>query len=306
MNHPPDSQQPGVALVLGSGGLKCAAALGVWQVLQSEGIPIRLVAGCSGGSLYAASIALGYSLEECLEATYQLWTPQVASRRHWPSLLSAVAPRFFPFQERFGLIDDRLIGERLRQVFGDLTFAHTKIPLRIAATDLHSGRSVALSSGRLADAVRASIAIPFVFAPWEVDGRLYIDGGVTNPVPVDMAAQAGPNAGPIVAVGLDEPARTQLPTAAHYALHLTDMLYRQLHQANLAFQAAVHHRDIVPIQVTFDEPIKLTDTHKLPQIIAAGERAARRQLPLLRQLQQQTPAPAGNAYRPGMNLTTGG
>jgi ABC-type multidrug transport system ATPase subunit/predicted acylesterase/phospholipase RssA/pSer/pThr/pTyr-binding forkhead associated (FHA) protein len=270
--------KPRTALVIGSGGLKCAAALGVWQVLREAGIQIDLTVGCSGGSLYATAIALGYDQAEAAALTQQLWTAELAQQRHKPSLRRALLPRLFGFRAgEFGLIDDRLIMAQLESVLGDTTFADTKLPLFLAATDLTSGEAVTLSHGRLVDGIRASIAIPIVFAPWEMNGRTLIDGGATNPMPVDVAVREGADL--IVAVGFENPFKTAVTSLAHYAAQLTTIQITNLQKANFAFHHAAHHADILPVMVQFDEEIGLTDTDKIPQIIAAGVKAAREQLP---------------------------
>ena len=125
MNDQPP--KPRTALVIGSGGLKCAAALGVWQVLREAGIEIDMTVGCSGGSLYATAIALGYSQEEAAALTQNLWTAELAQQRHKPSIRQAILPRLFGFRAgNFGLIDDRLIMAQLDDVLGDTTFTEHK------------------------------------------------------------------------------------------------------------------------------------------------------------------------------------
>lgn len=276
-----------VALVIGSGGLKCAAALGVWQVLREAGIAIDMAVGCSGGALYATAIALGYNQAEAAALTQQLWTAELAQQRHTPSIRRAIWPRLFGFRAgQFGLIDDHLIMAQLRGVFGDTTFAATKLPLFLAATDLYTGEAVTISSGRLVDGIRASIAIPMVFAPWQVNGRTLIDGGATNPIPVDVAMRAGADL--IIAVGFANPFQPAVTSIAQYAAQMMRIHVINLQKANFAFHQAAHHADVLPVMVEFEEEIGLTDTDKIPQIIAAGVNAARQQLPDLRAGQQRT------------------
>jgi NTE family protein len=72
-----------VALVIGAGSVKCAAALGLWKVLKREGIAVDMVVGCSGGSLYAAAMALGYDAEETEAMTLSMWNRHVTKRRDY-------------------------------------------------------------------------------------------------------------------------------------------------------------------------------------------------------------------------------
>ena len=87
-----------VAIVIGAGSVKCAAALGLWKVLRREGIDIDMVVGCSGGSIYASVMALGDDPETCERLTRELWTPKITLRRNWRSILGAMLPQVFPFQ----------------------------------------------------------------------------------------------------------------------------------------------------------------------------------------------------------------
>jgi len=97
-------QRKRVALVIGAGSVKCAAALGLWKVLKREGIALDLVVGCSGGSLYAASMALGYDADEVEAMTLAMWNRDVTKRRDYASMLGAFLPKLFRFRGHFGMV----------------------------------------------------------------------------------------------------------------------------------------------------------------------------------------------------------
>lgn len=111
-----------LALVIGSGSVKCAAALGLWKALQREGIALDMVVGCSGGSLYAAGIALGDDVDRFLASTLELWTADVMSG--YASNLRAAMTREVSYNERSGLIDDDTVWERLRATFAFYNAVH--------------------------------------------------------------------------------------------------------------------------------------------------------------------------------------
>jgi NTE family protein len=173
------------SVVVGSGGIKCAAALGLWQALTREGIEISMAVGSSGGSVYASLMALGYDAATAEANTVDLWTPDLMSG--YTSQLRAAQSGASRFTERSGLIDGQQLTQRLEKVFGDRTFADALFPLYIVSTDLYSGEPVIHSTGRVADAIRASVAIPQLFPPQELGDRLLVDGAVSNPLPVDVA-----------------------------------------------------------------------------------------------------------------------
>ena len=95
-----------VAVVIGSGSVKCAAALGLINVLKREGIGIDLLVGCSAGCLFATMIAAGRDSDEAAEITRRLWTAEIAQDRNRRALLQAAAPGLFGFDPAFGLRDD--------------------------------------------------------------------------------------------------------------------------------------------------------------------------------------------------------
>ncbi|HYT32398.1 MAG TPA: patatin-like phospholipase family protein [Thermoanaerobaculia bacterium] len=280
-------RRPRVAVVIGSGSVKCAAAIGLLKVLQREGIGIDLLVGCSGGSIYAALIALGYEPARTEEMTRKLWTKELTSRRNRVAFLRAFLP-FVPFHERFGLVSDRLIMDRLRTAFGDATFEQARIPLFLTATDFHNGEQVVFAKGAIVDALRASIAIPYVFEPWPVDDRLLVDGFLSDPMPVGVAIKEGADV--IVTMGFESPYQSKVTSLLRFAFQLSSITSNNLLRANYSFHNLAHHHEIIPIVPQFKERVGLFDTHKIPYVIEEGERAAQEKLPYIRRLLAATDA----------------
>ncbi len=274
-------RRPRLAVVIGSGSVKCAAALGLLKVLKREGIGIDLFVGCSGGSLYAAMMALGTEPARAEEMTRALWTKELTARRNRVALLRAFVP-FLEFPKRFGLVDDRLIMQRLRSAFGDATFEQARIPLFLTATDFGNGEQVVFRSGPIVDAVRASIAIPYVFEPWPVGDRLFVDGFLSDPMPVGVAIKEGADI--IVTMGFESPYQPRVTSLLRFAFQLSSITSNNLLRANFSFHNLAHHNEIIPIVPQFKERIGLFDTHRIPYVIEEGERATEQQLPYLRRL----------------------
>lgn len=272
-----------LALVIGSGSVKCAAALGLWNVLQREGIALDMVVGCSGGSLYAAGIALGEDVERFIANTLDLWTADVMSG--YTTNLRAAMTREMTYTERSGLIDDNVVWERLFAVYGERTFADTQTPLYVAATDFYSGETVVIDEGRLVDALRASIAIPMIFPPWEVKGRLLTDGAVSDPLPVDVAIKEGAQI--ILSIGFELSLRKRMRSFNAVQTHLNAVYMNNILRAKFAFYNAVHHAEIIPLWPDFGEEISSFDVDKIPHIITMGERSAEEHLPYLKKLLQE-------------------
>jgi NTE family protein len=278
-----------VALVIGAGSVKCAAALGLWKVLRREGIELDMVVGCSGGSIYAACMALGYDADETVAMTLALWNRDVTKRRDYRSMLGAFLPTLFRFRGPLGMVRDEPLLAALRQGFGERRFADVVLPLYVVATELATGQQATLSAGSIVDAVRASIAIPYIWAPWEVDGRLMLDGCLSDPLPVDVAIKEGADV--ILAMGFESPYPRRIRSATSYAFHVNSIYTNNLFRANYSFHNLAHHAEILPIVPEFGEPVNLFDTHKFAHVIACGARAAEEQLPYLRQL-LALPAPS--------------
>jgi len=277
-----------VALVIGSGSVKCAAALGLQRVFARDGIGIDMVVGCSGGSIYAALLAAGFDTSRSIEMTRRLWTREITSRRHTPSLLRAFLPGVFGFSEDFGLKSDALVMQRLKEVFGDTRIENLPTRLHLTATDFRTGEQVVLSEGRLVDAIRASIAIPFIFRPWKIGGRLLIDGFVSDPLPVGVAIREGAEV--IVAMGFESPYQSSISSPARFAFQLSSIMTNNLLRSRFAFHNLAHHAEVIPVIPQFSQRIRLFDTEKIPLIIEEGERAAEEQLPYLRRLLGSSPA----------------
>jgi NTE family protein len=277
----PQKRRPKLGLVIGSGGIKCAAAIGLWRVLEREGIDVDVAVGCSGGSMYAAGIALGQTADFATGVSTALWGRVVTGLRY-RALLQIALPRMFGFSDRVGLLDDRQIMRNLVEIFGDARFEDTRIPLFMTASDLRSMESVVLRTGPIVDCIRASIALPVLLRPWMVNGRLLIDGGTSNPLPVDVAIREGCEV--ILAMGFESASNEALSSISSVVLQATSLTINHLLRSTFAFYSAVHHAEIIPIMPTFDRPIKLTDAHQLPYIIEQGERAAEAELPYLRSL----------------------
>lgn len=280
-----------VALVIGSGSVKCAAAIGIQKALARAGIGLDMVVGCSAGAIFAATIATGHAADKTAGMAQRLWTRQVASRRNRSALLGIIAPRWFGFRaDRFGLRDDKPMLRQLREAFGTTSIEDMPIPLHITATDFSNGEQVVLSSGSVVDAVRASVALPFAFAPVHIGDRLLTDGYLSDPMPVGVAVRQGADV--IIAAGFESPYQTSIDSAGRFAFQLSAIMSNNLLKSNFAFHSLAHHGEVIPIIPKFEERVRLFDSDKIPYVIEVGERATEEQLPYLRQLLEPVPVAA--------------
>ena len=239
-----------------------------------------MAVGCSGGSIYAATIALGLEPQEAERQTLDLFTSDVFEG--YTSNLKSALSGEMRFNERSSLIDDSVMLARLRAVFGDRTFEDTLYPLYIVATELYSGERVVISSGLIVDAIRASIAIPLIFSPWTIGDQALVDGAVCDPLPLDVAIQQGSDV--IAAVGFEMPTRRRMNSYTAVTTHFNALYMNNILKSTFAFYNAVHHAEIIPILPDFERPIGPFDTSQIPYIIAQGEKAAAQHIPYIKRL----------------------
>ncbi len=177
-----------IGLALGSGAARGWAHIGVLRALETEGIFPDVVAGCSIGAFVGAAVATG-NLDKLAS-----WVEQLG----WHSVVS-----FLDVSFRGGLIKGEKIIQHFEREFVDLDFSELKLPFACVATELQTGREVWLREGSVAKAVRASIALPGLFAPVVESERLLVDGGLVNPVPVSLCRAMGADVVLAVDLGSD-------------------------------------------------------------------------------------------------------
>jgi NTE family protein len=186
------------------------------------------------------------------------------------------------FNEQSGLVDDSFLNKQLRYICGGRTFADQEIPFVVVATDMKTGEPVEFDQGDVFDSVRASLAIPMIFPPWEINGQLLIDGAASNPLPIDIAIQHGADV--VLAMGFTMDYRSKLRSLTAVQEHMTSIYMNNILKNAFAFQNLAHHSEIFPIIPEFDSVISMFDVHKLPHIIEKGREATMEQLPRIQRV----------------------
>jgi NTE family protein len=290
-----------LALVLGSGGVRSVAALGIAQQLAEEGIRPDLVAGCSSGALFGATIAMGLDAQEALRLATSLWSQELTQQRRWRSYLQMILPKLAGFGDSFAMRDDALIAQRIADAFGDLRLEQLPVPLRVATTHAVSGDPVVLKRGRLVDALRASMAVPIIFPSVEIEGRRLVDGVLSDPLPIGAA----PDADVVLTLGF----AGQMPRRVDRLSRLvaqtsTTLINNLMHARTAAAQAA--GQQVIHIDLALDRPVGLWDTSAMPYLFEAGRRAAQASLPrIAAALQRQAqPRPRHRAGQPAFAFST--
>ena len=183
------SQNRKVGLALGGGGAKSFAHLGVIKVLQESDIPIDYLATCSGGSIMGSMIAGRVSVDDIMEEFYK-----TVKKINW------LRPKI----NMQGFISQQNIKSILMKFCEDGRIEDLSIPLGIVATNLNEGKLRVFTEGNLISAVCASSAFPGIYQPVEIEGELYVDGGVLNSTPADVCREKVGRKGIVISISLDD------------------------------------------------------------------------------------------------------
>ncbi|GAA1539581.1 patatin-like phospholipase family protein [Nocardioides humi] len=216
-----------VALVLGSGGARGYAHLGAVQELRDRGHEIVAVSGTSMGAVVGGLVAAGKDDE------FAAWAATLTGRR--------VVRLADPTWTGGGAATAERLMAALDEIVGDVTIESLPIPYTAVATDLAARREVWFQRGPLIPAMRASFAIPGLFTPAVVDGRVLVDGGLLNPLPLEPTAAAAADF--TVAVSLQGPREPHEPTSPARGFSVrraewTADLRRRFRRGELAEEAA--------------------------------------------------------------------
>ncbi len=268
----------GIVLVLGGGGARGIAHVGVLEVLDAHGIPVRAVAGTSMGGLVGALLAAGMSTVDLVQNVKKYSRPT--------EVLKLVDPGFGI--GGLSLKGAKLYTELERHLEGVETFSDLSVPFAVVAVDLKSGREVVLDRGPVADAVRATVSVPGLFAPVELEGMELVDGGQLDNVPVGVGRRLA--SGPVVAVDVlpsfaeNQPGRTPVQ-AALQGSGLPGFFNRAAHLRLVMISAMTALRlERDPPEVLIrprlpDDVTPLIGFHRADELLAAGRLAAESALP---------------------------
>lgn len=242
--------RPRVALVLSGGGARGGAHLGVLRVLEELRVPIDIVVGTSAGAIVGAAYASGMPLADIEREMQTLSTASlfhdverrdVTVARKGDDAGGYAGPEIGIGPQGLLLPKGAVAGVALEAVLRRLTarqgaanFDLLPIPFRAIATDVSSGEMVVLEHGNLAQAVRASMAIPAAINPVEIDGRLLVDGGIARNLPVDVARAMGADI--IIAINIGTPLlkREQITSVLSMSEQMTRMLTARNVRTSLA------------------------------------------------------------------------
>lgn len=246
-------RRPKVGLALGSGGARGFAHLGAVKVLAEEGIPIDLIAGSSMGALVGCFYGAGLDVERLYKLS------KYFKRKYY---LDFTVPKM-------GFISGKRVKEFIRVFTHGKNIEDLDIPVGVVATDLVSGEKVVFTKGPIAEAVRASIAIPGIFVPEKLNGRLLVDGGVIDRIPVSVAKDMGADI--VIAVDVAHvKTNAEITSIYDVIMQSIDIMQMEL----------VEHREIAS-DVMIQPRVEMYSSRaftNIQEIITIGEEETRKQI----------------------------
>lgn len=290
-------RRPRVALVLSGGGARGLAHVGVFKALEQLRIPYDCIVGTSMGAIAGGTVASGTSLKVAEKKVVEAdWTAVFADRPRRYDIpyfrksederpyfnfdltlagFKPVAPRNFVGVQNISMFFRELTGARSVAGFDELP-----IPFRAVGTDIITGEAVVMSKGSVADAMRASMTVPGLFAPYSYEGHLLVDGGLSSNLPVGLGQQLCGDV--VIAVNVSSPnlQADQLDSFLSIGEQVVNISMMQNMDAEVA---RLRPRDVL-LMPDLDD-FASTDFERAADIIARGEAAVLSQVNHLRELQ---------------------
>ncbi len=259
-----------VGLALGGGAARGLAHIGVLEVLEKEGIPVDMIAGTSAGAAIGALYAQGKDAVLIKRLALEL------KFRQRLSLIDLALPKT-------GFIAGKRIKDLLRLVIGDdINFGDLKIPFACVATDINTGEEVVINQGSVLEGVRASISLPVIFTLVKWRGRYLVDGGLVNPIPVNVVKAMGADYTIAVNVTPKVSKRLQLEkTAAEKEPNIFGIMIQTTYiTASQLVKSSLKEADItIQPQVADIGP---GDFRRAKDLILQGELAAQKAIPKIK------------------------
>jgi NTE family protein len=303
---------PKVVVVLAGGGAKGFAHLAVLRQLEKDQVPIARIVGTSMGAVIGGLYAAGLDTRQIEEVIGSLDPAKVAldqlNRLELPSRTREYQQQY-PIEFEFGIKDGglsfargvsdgqrflALLQQLLAHVPPSVSFDQLKIPFRAVATRYRDGATQVFDKGGLDLAIRASMAAPGVFAPVEINGEVYVDGGLVANLPVEVALQEGADVVVASYLGADEGAKDPEPGhALAVANHMITLLIRQNERRNLAL---LRPTDVLVSPALSD--VGFAEFGRSAEVIARGETAIGAQRVGFERLAQRVAAARGGQEPP--------
>jgi NTE family protein len=253
-----------VGIALSSGTAPGLAHIGVLKALQEQKIPIDYISGTSGGALYGALYAFGYSYQDVYDHFSKIYNKSLYGL-------------FDPGLNFSGIFKgERFINKTIGDSLGKRNIEESQIPYAAVATDLITGKEVIITSGDVAEAIRASVSIPIMFMPVKSEEKLYVDGVVTTPIPILALENAEIDIKIAVYVSELTAFNSKAPNMMSVFLRSRNI------SADFIAKRSAERADVL-IKPEFND-LKQFDYKKIDEVIRVGEDAAKKVISRIKRL----------------------
>jgi NTE family protein len=281
-----------IGLALGEGGKRFYIHIGVLKALESEGIKLDYIAGTSIGSLIGGLYALWEDIDKIEEYVLSLnFNKYYLFPREDIKLQNIDETPFIIFYSDIskgkigaellkGLMDGKIIRDEIDRLTNRASFEYDlKIPFKVVTTDLITGEKVVIDQGRISNAIAASMSVPGLFIPFKFEDKMLVDGGLIDPVPVDVVREMGADI--VIGVNLRDIQEDTLPVINNVVSILFRSIYIMLEELS---EVSSSKADIV-IKPWYRGPLSTSmEKEKKLQLIKLGEEETKKIIPLLKTL----------------------
>ena len=263
-------RRPKVGIVLGGGGLKCFAAIALFEFLDEMEIEIDLMVGCSGGGIAAAARGAGLNPAQMRNLIDELVDRDIFSSVDYRTLLGLAHLPFGRFDKGAGILKGDRLRHAYQQVFKDLKLEDLRPTTLLQTTDILTGEGVVLSQGPVTDTLCATTALFPLLPPTFIEGRWLIDGAYSSLVPIMEAVNH--NMDVIIAFSVSTETAAEPGGLFEYFSNLTNRTQIAHVRQEMALAIDLHHHEIVIVNVPFYQDIQMWDMDKIPIVLEAGQK----------------------------------
>jgi NTE family protein len=262
--------KPRIGVALGGGGLKAMSSIALFRFLEQHDLRPEIIAGCSAGALVAAMKGAGFSFSKMQEVAFQMADPEMFSEYRLKSILGIASLPGGKFDKKSGIMNPKKVLAFYHELFGNLRLEDLEIKTVLVATDVTKGEKVSLEHGLVAEAVFASGALWPLFPPIEIEGRLLMDGGYSNPLPLmELVQQERSDVN--IAMMFDEKPNPNPDSFAECLNNQVGIMLRTMTRSQNVIAVELQHYETIFIQFVMDAPV-LLDPSSVPLVLDTGRK----------------------------------
>lgn len=262
--------KPRIGVALGGGGLKAMSSIALFRFLEQHDLQPEVITGCSAGALVAAMKGADFSYSKMQEVAFQMANPKMFSEYQLKPILGIASLPGGKFDKKSGIMNPKKVLDFYHEIFGDLRLEDLKTKTILVATDVTKGEKVSLEHGLVSEAVFASGALWPLFPPIEIDNRLLMDGGYSNPLPL-MELVQHERSDINIAMMFDEKPDPNPKSFVECLNNQVGIMLRTMTRSQNMIAVELQHYETIFIQFVMDSPVTL-DPSSVPLVLDTGRK----------------------------------